>query len=483
MKPNLSGLRGDSGPAPGIQALIAADPLSLVLADLTHNISVEGADSSTERPSRRRKRSQSAQEDSETSKAVEAIRAAAKIALMSNDRDDEDEEFGDDEDDEADADLGDDHDDNSGRKRRKLDDSSSAKSKEGKKQNSASFMSEEEKRAKKKESNNVKKVKERQRRSKMSESIHELRRLLPQCRDDKKANQSVVMMRAVEYIKHLEALLERALLENQKFRQVSATVGVVDPAPGNVTPQPNQLSSVTAAPPAFDSTTFVFPSNPHHAPLAFGDPRYAFAAPSDQVASRAPKSSAFCSPARVFMPNLHVHSSVSALHSDVGAFDAKSVNRLQGLPSGGPDVRKSTESSRSDSPALRQDMEPNVSTHTGSHIRHRAGKGMKGQLDGSLKHPSRLEWPSKAPLNYHPTHDVPIDEMHLAGDIEEVDGEWPLFFQRPYLNSDFANDNHISLDIPQSDGFGFSFDNEHDSQRQGPSEQERVSLGYNHAIR
>eukprot|EP01125_Pyxidicula_operculata_P002777 TRINITY_DN1260_c1_g1_i4.p2 TRINITY_DN1260_c1_g1~~TRINITY_DN1260_c1_g1_i4.p2 ORF type:complete len:172 (+),score=36.16 TRINITY_DN1260_c1_g1_i4:147-662(+) len=61
-----------------------------------------------------------------------------------------------------------------------------------------------EKKQKREHSNQVKKVKERERRSKMTESVQELRSLLPQCRQsDRKFNQAMVMSMAVEYISHL----------------------------------------------------------------------------------------------------------------------------------------------------------------------------------------------------------------------------------------------------------------------------------------
>jgi hypothetical protein len=475
MKPHLSGPRAELGAAPGIQALIAADPLSLVLADLTQNIAAEDTENSTDRPSRRRKRTQSSHEDSETSKAVEAIRAAAKIALMSNERDDED--LGDDdEEDGEDDDLGDDQDEETSRKRRKTDDSSGNRSKDAKKLNAQALLSEEERRAKKKESNNVKKVKERQRRSKMSESIHELRRLLPQCRDDKKANQSVVMMRAVEYIKHLEGLLERALIENQKFRQAAASVVVA--------PQPTPLPT-SSAPTGFDASGFPFSQPNQHMPIPFGEQRYGYALAADPVTTLASKSSAFCSPPRVFTPHMHTISSVVPL-SEMSAFDTKVAPQPRpsaGTSSRGHAGQNSVEHLRSESPVPRHESESNAPTHASSHPRHRAGKAAKSHFEGSFKHPHRHDWPSKAPATYQPPNDASMEEIHLAGDIEEVDGEWPLFFQRPYLNSDFANDNHISLDIPQADSFGFNFDHEHDAHRHAPPDQERVGLDFHHAIR
>jgi hypothetical protein len=76
----------------------------------------------------------------------------------------------------------------------------------------------EEKKTKKIETNAVKKVKERQRRSKMTESISELRRLVPQCQDHKKLNQSLVMSLAVDYILALQERLQELEDENRQLR-------------------------------------------------------------------------------------------------------------------------------------------------------------------------------------------------------------------------------------------------------------------------
>ncbi len=54
------------------------------------------------------------------------------------------------------------------------------------------------------ESKTTKKVKERQRRSKMTQTIEELRNMIPTCFQDKKINQSLVMRHAVEYINDLK---------------------------------------------------------------------------------------------------------------------------------------------------------------------------------------------------------------------------------------------------------------------------------------
>lgn len=76
----------------------------------------------------------------------------------------------------------------------------------------------EEKKTKKIETNAMKKVKERQRRSKMTESISELRRLVPQCQDHKKLNQSLVMSLAVDYILALQERLQELEDENRQLR-------------------------------------------------------------------------------------------------------------------------------------------------------------------------------------------------------------------------------------------------------------------------
>lgn len=63
---------------------------------------------------------------------------------------------------------------------------------------------EEEKKQKKEMSNAVKKVKERQRRGRMTDSIEMLRAIIPDCQDQKKVNQSAVMELAVKHIQGLE---------------------------------------------------------------------------------------------------------------------------------------------------------------------------------------------------------------------------------------------------------------------------------------
>ncbi len=77
----------------------------------------------------------------------------------------------------------------------------------------------------------MKKVKERQRRSKMTESISELRRLVPQCQDHKKLNQSLVMSLAVDYILALQERLHELEEENRQLRASRAGPGEVPLAP------------------------------------------------------------------------------------------------------------------------------------------------------------------------------------------------------------------------------------------------------------
>lgn len=67
---------------------------------------------------------------------------------------------------------------------------------------------EEAKKQKKELSNAAKKVKERERRGRMADSIESLRLILPDCKDNKKANQSLVMELAVKYIQQLEQKIE-----------------------------------------------------------------------------------------------------------------------------------------------------------------------------------------------------------------------------------------------------------------------------------
>lgn len=89
----------------------------------------------------------------------------------------------------------------------------------------------EEKKTKKIETNAMKKVKERQRRSKMTESISELRRLVPQCQDHKKLNQSLVMALAVDYILALQERLHELEEENRQLRGSRAGPGEAPLAP------------------------------------------------------------------------------------------------------------------------------------------------------------------------------------------------------------------------------------------------------------
>jgi len=86
-------------------------------------------------------------------------------------------------------------------------------------------LKEEEKRQKKLESNALKKVKERQRRSKMSQSIQQLRNLVPLCQQEKKLNQSLVMSRTVEYIKFLQ---QKVIQLEQQFGCPPSITPMVD---------------------------------------------------------------------------------------------------------------------------------------------------------------------------------------------------------------------------------------------------------------
>jgi len=71
----------------------------------------------------------------------------------------------------------------------------------------------EDRRMRKARSNQIKIVKERERRSKMSQSIQELRELIPEC-SEKRFNQSIVMQKAVETIRRL--MEEVTLLKQEK---------------------------------------------------------------------------------------------------------------------------------------------------------------------------------------------------------------------------------------------------------------------------
>lgn len=78
---------------------------------------------------------------------------------------------------------------------------------------------EDVKKLKKLESNAVKKVKERQRRSKMTETIQELRSIIPTCAQEKKLNQSLVMSNAVEYILLLKSKVRELEEENRRMKE------------------------------------------------------------------------------------------------------------------------------------------------------------------------------------------------------------------------------------------------------------------------
>jgi hypothetical protein len=75
----------------------------------------------------------------------------------------------------------------------------------------------EEKALRKKKSNVVKKVKERQRRSRITESISELKKLVPSCQQHKKLNQSLIMSLSVDYLQYLHKKVERLEAEKQRL--------------------------------------------------------------------------------------------------------------------------------------------------------------------------------------------------------------------------------------------------------------------------
>lgn len=429
-----------------------------MLADLSDALHSDTIDSS-ERPSRRRKRSGAGFEDSETSKAVEAIRAAAKVALMSNEEDDND---GDDDIDDDGDDLSDDPGAEGGGKRRKLDDGGIAKRKPGA-AGQAIPLTEEELRAKKRESNNVKKVKERQRRSKMSESIHELRRLLPQCRDDKKANQSIVMMRAVEYIKHLEGLLERALIENHKHRQ-SPGSGVaqmlpsdgVDPFHTPAPPPPVSHSPLSSTPVASEGRHVYTVAHLDHTVAragkssAFGPPpRVAPTLIVPLQAAQAP--TVITTPSIEAAPPIQVHFGKSRLSLALPA--ATAALPVYEAPSSRTSSIQiaSMDSLRSSGAHL----DATVGEAAQKQPPRRASKAMKS-YEAAQKQPQRPDWSSAASLSSQSAPQELPELPSLAGDIEDV-GEWPLFFQRPFNPTDFGSENHISLDVSQGEDFGFGF--------------------------
>eukprot|EP01120_Amphizonella_sp_Union-15-10_P011462 TRINITY_DN4869_c0_g1_i1.p1 TRINITY_DN4869_c0_g1~~TRINITY_DN4869_c0_g1_i1.p1 ORF type:complete len:353 (-),score=90.01 TRINITY_DN4869_c0_g1_i1:184-1134(-) len=89
-------------------------------------------------------------------------------------------------------------------------------------------LREEERRQRKLESNALKKVKERQRRSKMSQSIQHLRKLVPHCQQEKKLNQSAVMSRTVDYIRYLQ---ERVSELERQLKSDNRSVRIPEPTP------------------------------------------------------------------------------------------------------------------------------------------------------------------------------------------------------------------------------------------------------------
>lgn len=87
----------------------------------------------------------------------------------------------------------------------------------------ANMSKEDIKKLKKLESKATKKVKERQRRSKMTQTIEELRQIIPSCYQDKKINQSLVMRYAVEYINELQNKIKELEEENRALKNNNYT--------------------------------------------------------------------------------------------------------------------------------------------------------------------------------------------------------------------------------------------------------------------
>eukprot|EP01129_Flabellula_baltica_P011432 TRINITY_DN5001_c0_g1_i1.p1 TRINITY_DN5001_c0_g1~~TRINITY_DN5001_c0_g1_i1.p1 ORF type:complete len:361 (+),score=90.07 TRINITY_DN5001_c0_g1_i1:48-1085(+) len=77
----------------------------------------------------------------------------------------------------------------------------------------------DDRKKKKKKSNVMKKVKERQRRGRISESISELKKLVPTCQQHKKLNQSLIMSLSVDYIQYLQKKVDRLEKINMALQQ------------------------------------------------------------------------------------------------------------------------------------------------------------------------------------------------------------------------------------------------------------------------
>lgn len=91
---------------------------------------------------------------------------------------------------------------------------------------------EEDKDSKRMELNSAKKVKERARRGKMSESVRSLRILVPGCHDEKKVNQSQVLANTVAYISKLQTQLSSLQKEHEKLKVQLAETHLPEEAVG-----------------------------------------------------------------------------------------------------------------------------------------------------------------------------------------------------------------------------------------------------------
>jgi outer membrane murein-binding lipoprotein Lpp len=115
-------------------------------------------------------------------------------------------------------------------------------------------VTEEGKEVRKMEMNSAKKVKERARRGKMSESVRSLRVLVPGCIDEKKVNQSQVLANAVTYISKIQAQLQTLQRESEKMRtQLQAYKSQSEPTTGafgqaSASPSTSSQTSPTITP-------------------------------------------------------------------------------------------------------------------------------------------------------------------------------------------------------------------------------------------
>jgi hypothetical protein len=262
-------------------------------------------------------------------------------------------------------------------------------------------LTEEERQHRKKESNAIKKVKERQRRSKMSGSIHELRHMIPACREDPRANQAVVMMRAVEHIKRIETQLADTLDEVARLKaalaltnRATTTSNSPTPSSGFKTPRIESLAESKSSASESSESRRTRAGRASARSIAIDDPWDKVpTAPVLPPASKAPQPT----PASKAPGNL-----LSAI-----------------------------DSTRS---------EPQVIGTSGKRPSDQKGAGnIRGQGDKYQAQASK----SAAFQNLIVSEPDLDGDLYSLNDIEDV-GEWPLFF-RPNSGSSLSSNQHIEL--------------------------------------